>query len=170
MKKLSILPVVAVLSLSATTLAEGPTRDQTIQYIKERCLGNPWGPRDQGTVSMALDGTILTLRSASLLKAEPIWRGIGVFDLRDVDISAVDYEGGASDYEITQKVIMFLCGNKCISLSVSYYNSDGTVKDQGKPFGLGSQKLRCNEPEKVVKAFTHLQTLVGGKKQDLFGD
>lgn len=169
-KKQSILPVLAALSLSAAALAEGPTREQTVQYIKERCLGNPWGPRDQGTITMVLDGAVLTLGSASVPRIEPVWQGIETVDLQDVDISAVDYEGGASDYEVSQKVVMLSCGTKCITLQVSYYNADGTLRDQVNSIGLRSQKLRCNEPEKVVKAFTHLQTLVGGKKKDLFGD
>lgn len=170
MKKLSIWPVVATLSLSIGAVAEGPSREQTLQYIQERCLNNPWGPRDRGTISMALDGAMLTLGSAGLPDNKLVWKGTTAFDFRDVEISAIDYEWEEYGYKGSEQVVLFSCGNKCITLGVSYYNLDGTLKTPGDPFGLRSHKIRCNDPEKVVKAFTHLQMLVGGQKKDLFGD
>lgn len=65
--------------------------------------------------------------------------------------------------------VSFSCGDNCIAAEMTTFTKK---KQDGEPkqYRWSGDYILCREADKVLKAFTHLQTLVGGKKKDLFGD
>lgn len=169
MKRASALSLVALLSLSASALADGPTYDQTTRYITDRCVGAEGGDslslHKMETVEF--DRARVTVGKRTIGSSTEFFFLTG-FDIRDVTISRYEIDRG-QDRGLALVGVAFRCGDNCISATMSTFTNkkpDGPPKDMRWP----DDWLICREADKVVKAFTHLQTLVGGKKKDLFGD
>ncbi|WP_417462188.1 hypothetical protein [Kordiimonas sp.] len=168
MKMISSMSVLVVPLLSGMALAEGPSYEQTTQYITERCQGVEGGVavNRHKMVAVAFDQAQVILSKTSTGSSSKFsWRT--KFDLRDVNINRHEADRGQG--RGIDLGVAFTCGDNCIVVQTSSFTGktlDGPPKDHRWP----DDWLFCREADKVLKAFRHLQTLVGGKKQDLFGD
>lgn len=170
MKMISSVSVLAALLLpAAAALADGPTHDQTARYITDRCVGAESGDslslHKMETVEF--DQAQVTVGKRTIGSSTEFFF-LTRFDIRDVTISRYEIDRG-EDRGLGLVGVAFRCGDNCISATMSTFTNkkpDGPPKDMRWP----DDWLICREADKVVKAFTHLQTLAGGKKQDLFGE
>ena len=169
MKMRSRVSVLAAFLLPASAaLADGPDFAETTQYITERCEGA------QGGVAVSLktmdkisfDRAMVTIQKRDTMEFTEFAIRTE-FDLRHVSIALSEFDRG-QDRGVDLGV-SFSCGNNCIAAEMTTFTKK---KRDGEPgqYRWSDDYLFCREADKVLKAFTHLQTLVGGKKKDLFGD
>ena len=151
------LPLLATLICATPAAAQTMNAADTLIYINQRCENYSGEQYRALTASVDLTGTRLSFQSR-IPQPREFTQYIS-FDLRRVDISLAP--GPVPD---TIRGIQFECGFvHCID------GRDMSRARHGDPQGnykTGSHELACRDPERVARAFKHLQQLVGGRIAD----
>jgi len=151
------LAVLATLICATPPAAQTMNAVDTLAYINQRCENYSGEQYRALTAPVSLTGTRLAFQSR-ISQPREFTQYIS-FDLRRVDIAIAP--GPVPD---AIRGIQFKCGFvHCID------GRDMSRASHGDPQGnykTGRHELACRDPERVARAFNHLQQLVGGRIAD----
>ncbi|WP_020400193.1 hypothetical protein [Kordiimonas gwangyangensis] len=164
-KKIFVAALLA--SLSHTVAAEGPSLQETRDYIFGRCndIYDNQGPNGYGTryyVGQQGAPNLFTFTVQTKRDSKAGWvdaQEVFTVDLRETDILQATEE------------IVFSCAGRCIRSTTQHVGANGILSKYGLEPKHGARDraaLKCREATKTLNAFKHLQDLAGGRKKDPF--
>lgn len=166
MKKAALTTLVST-ALAASALADGPSLQETRDYIFGRCndIYDSQGPNGYGTryyVGPASAPHLFTFTVQTKRDSKAGWvdaQQVFTIDLRETDI-----------LQATEDIV-FSCAGRCIRATTQHVGAGGVLTKYGLEPKHGARDrvaLKCREAAKTFNAFRHLQDLAGGRKKDPF--
>jgi hypothetical protein len=154
-------------ALSHSALADGPSLQETRDYIFGRCndIYDSQGPNGYGTryyVGQQGAPNLFTFTVQTKRDSKAGWvdaQQVFTVDLRETDILQATEE------------IVFSCAGRCIRSTTQHIGAKGVITKYGLEPKQGARDraaLKCREAAKTFNAFKHLQELAGGRKKDPF--
>ena len=154
-------------SLSHAVAADGPSLEETRDYIFGRCndIYDSQGPNGYGTryyVGQQSAPNLFTFTVQTKRDSKAGWvdaQEVYTIDLHETDIRQATEE------------IVFSCAGRCIRATTQHIGAGGILSKYGLEPKHGARDraaLKCREAAKTFNAFKHLQELAGGRKTDPF--
>ena len=163
MNKKALLPLfsaLAISGLSASTSAQAaPSREETVAYILQQCEGTQL--EDFAVVKVSISGKWLHYSGDDIIK--PLSKR-EYFTLRrnKVDLSVVTIE--LAKGTTGHAYIKFSCNYNCVTITLDHVDEEGRhIQLDWLPYGDSPSthtNLYCRQPERVVNALKHLQSLL----------
>lgn len=165
--KTSAFATLLLASLSHTVAAEGPSLQETRDYIFGRCndIYDSAGPNGYGTryyVGQQGAPNLFTFTVQTKRDSKAGW--VDAQEVYTVDLREADIVQGKEE-------IVFSCAGRCIRSTTQHVGRNGILSKYGLEPKHGARDraaLKCREASKAFNAFKHLQDLAGGRKKDPF--
>ena len=168
--KTTALTALISMTLATSALADGPSLQETRDYIFARCNDsyNPNGPHDHGRryyVSVSAAPHLFTFTEKRLKSSKVGW--VDLLEEYTIDLRETNIQHASNE-------IFFSCGNRCISITTRHIGASGNVlmkhNLQPRTYPVEKAVLTCRETPSSFNAFKHLQERAGGRKKDPFAN